>query len=62
MSELAWCLGSISVLVGSWTICDWEYGRIYGRRLKWWAKPLAMGALLSIRRVPGWERGAEEER
>lgn len=39
-----------------WTFTDWYYSKIWGHRLRWWAKPFAHGALLFNRRLKDWER------
>ena len=43
-------------LAVTWALCAWVYWRIHGRRLRWWAVPFALGALLGGRRLERWER------
>lgn len=45
------------LVVGSWIGLALMYKRVYGAALKWWAYPLAKGALMFNQRLPrGYEK------
>lgn len=54
-SDVLWTIGACCFVAACWLACDLFYGRIYGHRLRWWAKPFAHGALLFGRRLKDWE-------
>lgn len=51
MGEVPWWAGSIAFWIAGWAVCNWWYGRIWGRRVKWRWAWMTPGALIWAQRL-----------